>query len=192
MPIIDMPKALSKSKHGRKAGISEQPDSHSMDLAPKLTQGPVPSTKTSGARDPHSHRSNKHPSSSSRVEKQRDKVLKRICDKASGHLSASVVPKQAGSSSIEDTNAEPSGVQLDQVSLRDCPMVIQSDNLWGTAAPALPVVATEAAPATAMLPPPAGVTSILTPMGAGQGQDQAHNFLSPDQIQQMITTAIQQ
>lgn len=119
-------------------------------------------------------------------------MLKRFCDKASGHASMPVVSKETACSSTEDTTTRPSVVQSNQVSLQGCPVIIQPDNLWSTAAAPTPLVVTEVAPATTMLLAPSCVAPIQPPMGAGQGQEPAHTFLSPDQIQHIIATAVQQ
>lgn len=127
-----MPKALAKTKHGQKAMVQEPSSSMQGESGSKDVQGAIPSGKIPGSMDSHSHRKGaKHSSASSRVEKRRDKVLKKLCDKASGHRS---LPPVGGTSAIpSDVMDQGLALTLDQMSLQDCPVTIQASDLWGSA-----------------------------------------------------------
>lgn len=71
-------------------------------------------------------------------------------------------------------------------------MVIQPDTLWGLeATPALGLPA-EFSVAPALLPVSTEPVPAPPPVDLGSGGAQQNNFLSPDQIQQIIVTAVQQ
>lgn len=81
-----MPKAFGKIKHGQKATVQEQSCPVPGNSATKHAQGGDPSTRVPGSKDSyHHHKSHKHSTAALRVEKHWDKVLHKLCDKASGH-----------------------------------------------------------------------------------------------------------
>lgn len=82
--------------------------------------------------------------------------------------------------------ASESGAQVDQISLQDCPAVIQMANLWGAPAATAPEPPEEPSPL-----PQSELASAPCSVETGVSAAQQHNFLSPDQIQQFIATAVQ-
>lgn len=110
-----MPKALAKSKHGRNAQGSSQPTPS----GPEPSWLDVPQDMLTCGKDSHSHHKPRKHISTSKDERRRDKVLKKIYEKASGHLSSSTAPKEAvgPSNGLELPVEWSSAVTPDQMSL---------------------------------------------------------------------------
>ncbi|XP_034278399.1 uncharacterized protein LOC117668538 [Pantherophis guttatus] len=170
-----MPKASHKSKHCHKASSSDSHRHHG--VSPASNEVPSGSSSRPDPSGP-SQPLNKAPSRflPSRAEARRDKVLKKICAKASG---AQSVAKETPSVSTRPPSGSDSAAQGDRLSLQDCPAVIETTDLWGSSAPTASVPPPESSPAqTAEEAVPAGI--------------QHHSFPSTEQIQQMIAAAVQQ
>lgn len=167
-----MPKSLQKLKHGRRAAKTSTEDS-----SPSPTSATRPSS-TSTAQSQHRSASHSH---SSWAELRRDKVLRKLCAKASGQKPSSKAGLVASSHAEPPTSALASS---DQASLKDCPMVIRPDDLWGSAPEPAPVETNEA--------PSSHPTPTPSPPVLDASVSQPAALLSPEQIQQMISTAVQQ
>lgn len=114
-----MPKALYKSKHGRKASVTEQSLAQAI---PPGSPAPQQVSKDLTVKGPISHhKAHKVSVSSSRDEQRRDKALKKICSKASSILSVVAPAIPAGD--------QVASVSSDQLSLRDCPISIPTEGL---------------------------------------------------------------
>ncbi|XP_060549504.1 uncharacterized protein LOC132712369 [Pantherophis guttatus] len=94
--------------------------------------------------------------------------------------------------SPQATSTAAPGVQVDQLSLQDCPAVIQPDALWGVAAVSDPVPATSSGMPPPALPVSSGSVSAPPPTVSDSGAAQKHDFISPQQIHRWIATAVQQ
>lgn len=132
-----MPKASHKLKHGCKAGRSEDLHHQGASAARKeATSGSY--SRPAGSDPPRPHHKSSSQCHPSRVEARWDKVLQKLCAKASGHQPSA---KEMTMVSPYVATASDSGVQVDQLSLQDCPAVIQPADLWGSPAvldPGLP------------------------------------------------------
>lgn len=93
-----MPKSLTKSKHGHKASVHSQSIPCQEECVPAQGVEGSHRSKTTGAHS--SSKAAKPSSASAHVERCWDKVLKKLCAKASGHSSSSpamtTVPSQGG------------------------------------------------------------------------------------------------
>lgn len=177
---FNMPKALSKSKHGRKAGTAgqstDQVDTPCREVSHRTSKEASMVPKDSC---PHlkPHRSTL---TSSKDEKRRDKVLQKICARASSHIPASA-PATDGLVPVSGISGEqrPS-VTLDQLSLWDCPLTISTTGLWGSvsASNSAPPVSDPVAHEPAVDPTPS--------------QASVCQHIGPEQLQQMIAAAVQQ
>lgn len=175
-----MPKVSSKSKYGWKAGANEQLVPNPGDSVPKTSQGCGPSSKVSGGKDFHlHHKSSKHSSALLRDDRRRDKALKKLCDKATGHPSVSAAPMDGVCpSGSETTRAGTKAVTPDQVSLQDCPVTILTSDLWGSATVPAPLVVPDSMPTSNLGPAPSS-SSVQAPIGVVPAQDHVCILLSP-------------
>lgn len=131
LPSLIMPKALAKSKHGRKTRANEQFLPNPGDTGSKTVQTTGPSDTSSGNKDslPH-HKHNTSPAAI-RAEKCWDKVLKKLCNKASTQLPLSTTLRGNDLLVKEVTGVRAVLLTPDQMSLQDCPVSIQSASCWG-------------------------------------------------------------
>lgn len=173
-----MPKALAKSKHGRKTGTVDHGQSDPVSVthqpAREVSLEPSPDTPTSWAH----HKSHKH-DASSKAEKRRDKVLTKLCDKACANRASMGPPAPTVVGSLVPAGV-PRPVTPDQLLLQDYPVAISTDDLWGSASPSQaassdpPVSQGPSVPPSAALPPVAVPCQLL-----------------PDQLQHIIEAAVQ-
>lgn len=123
-----MPKALAKSKHGCKATVQQQSMSSQGDLVSKPSQGADISNRPKAIDAWAHHKGTDFASAPSCAERRRDKFLKKLCAKASDlRLSSPIAVSLPSEARIRDPPSTP-----DQISLQDCPLDIQTSNLWGT------------------------------------------------------------
>lgn len=186
-----MPKALTKPKHGRKTGAAQQVLSESRTSVPGPSQDNSRDTATI-IKDSHAHhKPRKLTSSSSKDERLRDRALKKICNKASSHLSSSARAKEGiRPSGTEIPIERPPAVTPDQMSLRDCPVAIPTSGLWGSveAAVPAPMVTCPVAPESLAGPPPPSAHDSRETVPP---QVPVCQHLLPEHFQDMITAAIQ-
>lgn len=128
-----MPKAMAKSKHGWRASATDQGKSDNLSAIPPLAQeaSKEPSPALHSARS--HHKLHGHRVSSSKAEKRRDKVLTKLCAKASANLSAASpapVPRTTEAPVVVSRPTTP-----DQLSLQDCPVTVSTTDLWGSGSP---------------------------------------------------------
>lgn len=157
-----MPKASHKSKHGRKEGLADLPTQSDASASAK------PSSRPCGGSPPRLHHKPASHSVPSRTEIRWDKVLKKICAKASGHHSS--ITKGTGVSTSRDTENTPPAAQSDQVSLQDCLVVIQPDCLWGTAVASDPIMPIDTTSMPAPVPVTHETTLVHTSAELGSGE----------------------
>lgn len=163
-----MPKAVSKYKHGRRASLA-------------ATDGTRPEGTSSRAH----HAQSKH-SASSRAEKRTDKVLKKLCERASNHVQAPAVPPPA--SPMENVAFHGSDQLCDCLSLIEGNMVTWADSLWGhplqpaTRAPSLAAPANQPPPAAPGSDPGPEQPTVPLPMAPPTV------LLSQEQLQQIIAS----
>lgn len=87
---------------------------------------------------------------------------------------------------------QPPTVPSDQASLKDCPVVIHTDTMWGTATETVPELSTEDGAASPALPASSAPSSTQSPATLDPGRNQQAAFLSPDQIHQIVAATVQQ
>lgn len=100
-------------------------------------------------------------------------------------------PKE-GAASSRDAVQTPPVVPSDQASLKDCPVVIHLDTLWGTVAETVPEVSRDTASMPPLLPASSEPIPAQPPAGLDPGDSQHTTFLLPEQSQQIIAAAVQQ
>lgn len=129
IPWPVMPKALAKTKHGQKATGQEQLYTVPGDSSSKPAQGGDTSRGPPAARTPTLTEKSANISASLWVEKCWDKVLQKLCDKASSHCP---LPPVYSADVVSSVMAVTGPVLMPhQVSLQDCPVAIQASDLWG-------------------------------------------------------------
>lgn len=189
-----MPKALAKSKNGQKTASAKQPYLVSIDTSPGPSQTCDQGDRTADSKASHDHHKPRSLSkASSRDERSRDHVLQKLCDKASKLAPLSVVVKGDIDPSSKELPLRWSSVTTpDQVSIRDCPLSISTAGLWGptmvTAPPPTPPVG-EVFSTSSRTPDHPSVHDLVV---ARTSQEHLHDFILPDNIQQIISRAIQQ
>lgn len=177
LPSLIMPKALAKSKHGRKARANEQFLPNPGDTGSKTIQTTGPSDTSSGNKDslPH-HKHNKSSSAAIRAEKRRDKVLKKLCDKASTQLPLSTTLRGDDLLAREVTEARAVLLTPDQMSLQDCPVSIQPASLWRSTTTPAPLPVPDSIPTSNWGPMPSSSMAVQASMEVGPAQGQGHSF----------------
>lgn len=175
-----IPKSLHKSRHGRRAGSTEEPAwDGSRPMADDCAR-----PSSNGAAWPL-HRSASR-SLSSRAELHRDKVLKKLCARASEHQAA---PTEVTAPPLVAPHASPT-IPSDQASLIDCPVIIHPDALWVTATGGDPQASPD--PSIVLPQPPVSSAPIQSSATLEAGTIPQAFLLSPDQLQQIISAAVQQ
>lgn len=124
------PKAISKSKHGRKAGSTGQAEKVSLSADSGISQtGAAMDAPSKGKSTQSCHASRSLNSAAIRDERRRDQALQNICNKASKHRALT----------LQQLPQVPSSVMApDQISLRDCLISVSTTALWGSAVPSAP------------------------------------------------------
>lgn len=126
-----------------------------------------------------------------RAEERCDKVLNKLCDKASSHVQSSAASRGNVVSVMEAAGTSTSALTPDQVSLQDCPVSIQTSCLWGTSMTPMPLVIAEAVPPSNLGPAPSSSAALASKeVSPVHGHDR--NFLLPDNFQPTVDAAVQQ
>lgn len=175
-----MPKAIGKTRHGRQASVIEQSLAQVSSAAPSAMQ-PVmqdPMLKSTGSHH-KSHRGHKGATSSSRDEKRRDNVLNKICSKASSSLQAGVPSGETSVPPLRSPAEQLVSTTPDQLSLRDCPISILMEGLWGASS-----AISEPPLLQPPVPPVPAQDSVLPESSAPQ-------LMGTEQLQRLIEAAVQ-
>lgn len=177
-----MPKAVKKTKHGNRAAAPDHGQSDSLSDTHLSSREAfiARSTDNCHLRPHHHHKPYKQGVTPSKAEKRRDKVLTKLCDRASAHL-VMAGPQVAVGDGALTQGGDHRPPTSDQVSLQDCLIDISTTELWGSG-----FLAPDASsdPAVSQDPPVLAPDN-NAPCGAVSCQ------LIPGQLQQHIEAAVQ-
>lgn len=137
-----------------------------------------PTLKSTGSHH-KSHRGHKDATSSSRDEKHRDNVLNKICSKACSSLQAGVPTGETSVPPLRSPAEQLVSTTPDQLSLRDCPISILMESLWGASS-----AISEPPLLQPPVPPVPAQDSVLPESSAPQ-------LMGTEQLQRLIEATVQ-